>query len=132
MLTATAPCLPAASRVTRINSPCALCSAPIVGTSTRRFTFGRACAAAMVVRSFTSAALSRSSQCANAMLRSEEILAGFPGERLQERHDVRVVLGRRSWRAEDCPPYQSQHQDKNTGDHQCEHPDKIDVEPCPA
>src|ERR1700737_817587 len=37
MLTATPPSLPACSRATRINSRCALCNAPIVGTSTRRF-----------------------------------------------------------------------------------------------
>ena len=53
MLTATSPSSPAAARAMRINSPCALCNAPIVGTSTRRFARGCVCASAMVVRIFT-------------------------------------------------------------------------------
>src|SRR6476620_1419452 len=57
LLTATSPRVPAASRGTRISSPCALGNAPIVGTSTRRFACGCACASAMVVRIFTPAAL---------------------------------------------------------------------------
>src|SRR5437764_5109146 len=49
MLTATSPSLPASSHATRINSPCALCNAPIVGTSTRRFERSNDCASATVV-----------------------------------------------------------------------------------
>ena len=65
MLTATSPSSPAAARAMRINSPCALCNAPIVGTSTRRFARGCICASAMVVRIFTGPALSNYSHRAN-------------------------------------------------------------------
>ena len=40
MVTATSPLRRACPRATRINSPCALCKAPMVGTSTRRFARG--------------------------------------------------------------------------------------------
>src|SRR5882724_4942503 len=68
MLTATSPCSPACSRATRIISPCALCNAPIVGTSTRRFRGRCACASAMLVRIFTLPALPNCVRCANHQL----------------------------------------------------------------
>src|SRR5438128_5283731 len=49
MLTATSPSRPACLRATRINSACALCSAPIVGTTTSRFERGSDCASGIVV-----------------------------------------------------------------------------------
>src|SRR4030095_9341034 len=49
MLTATSPSLPECSRATRINSRCALCRAPIVGTSTLGFERCRDWASAIMV-----------------------------------------------------------------------------------
>ena len=77
MLTTTSPSLPAASRATRINSPCALCNAPIVGTSTRRFACGCACASAMVVRIFTAASFISICSCANVIGRSSRNLSSL-------------------------------------------------------
>src|SRR6266702_5179981 len=65
MLTTTSPSRPACSRATRINSACALCSAPMVGTNTRRFSRGSADTSAMVVRIFTPPALPNYVRCAN-------------------------------------------------------------------
>src|SRR4030095_8296713 len=49
MLSATSPSRSACLRATRTISPCALCKAPIVGTSIRRLAGGCACASAIVV-----------------------------------------------------------------------------------
>src|SRR5437899_1370742 len=65
MLTATSPLRPACSLATRINSPCALCSAPMVGTSTRGWCFTCDWAPATVVRTFTLQAFLTCLQCAN-------------------------------------------------------------------
>src|SRR5262245_2672206 len=98
MLTTTSPCLPAVWRAKRTNSPCALCSAPIVGTSTRGLRCGSARTAAIVVRTFTPSALSNDLRYANYETRSG-------------------------------PTKNSNEQDKDTGNHQREHPNQIDVEP---
>src|SRR5215471_1095845 len=141
MLTATSPSLPAASRATRINSPCALCNAPIVGTSTRRFTRGFACASATVLKIFTSAASLNSvgsriakSTITTAKKRREDASA-LP--KLREN-------GQRSWTISRAVLWSamrpriafvsnalndSEKQDEHTGDHQREHPDQINVDP---
>jgi len=65
MLTATSPSGTACSRAIRINCKCALCKAPIVGTSTRGLFFANDLALATVVRISTPPALPNRLQSAN-------------------------------------------------------------------
>ena len=102
MLTATSPSRPACSRAIRINCKCALCKAPIVGTSTRGLLFACDCTAATVVRISTPPALPNRLQSAN--------------------HEMH--LGRHHPK--------SKEEDKYTSGYQREHPEQIDVEPSAA
>src|SRR6476620_2397351 len=135
MLTATSPYVPAASRATRINSPCALCNAPIVGTSTRRFARGCVCASAIVVRIFT-----RPHQIATrAGIKNQsprESGAVAPHSKTQARAKGGYENGHVLECGSALPLYgkstrleESKEQDKDAGDHQREHPHEIDVEP---
>src|SRR5436190_13011420 len=135
MLTATSPCFPAASRATRINSPCALCSAPIVGTRRRRFARGCACASAIVVRIFTP----QHQIASRAGIKNQETGVAARHSKTQ----ARTKGGYENGHVVDCgsalPLYskstrveESKHQDKDAGDHQREHPHEIDVEPSAA
>src|SRR4029077_16790097 len=123
------------SRATRINSPCALCNAPIVGTSTRGFPCGSACASAMVVRTFTGPhQIATRAGIKNQSPR--ESGAAAPHSKTQARakggyengHVVEcgraLPLDGKSTRLEE-----SKEQDKDAGNHQREHPDQTDVEP---
>src|SRR3954463_7052957 len=139
MLTATSPSLPAPWRAARINSPCALCNAPIVGTSARRCAHGCACASAMVVRIFTAALLVPASgthlnQRLCHVERSETSLIYFRwANRSKLIRDSSLaqndIIGRLVLCEHEIVRFASKQQDEDAGDHQREHPEQIDIEP---
>ena len=66
-------------------------------------------------------------ECHSRKRRASDVL--LESALIGRRHSVRAVVRGPKRRAEDCPPYHSGKQNENTGDHQREHPDQVDVEP---
>jgi len=130
----------------------ALCNAPIVGTSTRRFACGFACASAIAVRILTAAALLNSLTSRTAKFQRLIATSDRKGKatrgRARSPKAPRNKLGS-PWishavlrsavrpRIAFISPHETAHaqlekQNEHSGDHQREHPNQIDVEPCAA